>query len=421
MSKFINEDRNDYNTGLNDFFSYSVETLDGETTKSNIWNHIGEYFEACLNDIQQNRTNNEYLELMLKMEKAESVLRYDDPLDNPVYDITNDDEIIGKYINDYTMLHGSEDDIVNFVKQNGSNKNFIEEDIHRNYNLHFDERIDLSEFSQEFKQKLEQHQFKKNQNFTPDNIQEYLNDENFDNHLTDQNGNTLITAACQYANDDTVYNMIQRSDIDINQPDDFGNTPFIMACQHKPDCAIEILGQQDIDLNAQNNNGKTGFHVAVEHNPDLAIALMDCEGIDLNTPDKNGKTPFITACDETPSEGGTSDIAHEMLQRDDIDFNAQDNNGKTAFMYVTKPSNYPYMIGQGDLSNNSSLAYEMTRSEKIDMDITDNEGDTAFDWTTGNDQHIKKSIENQKLKESMALDKTEDQQTKPKKNKMKML
>jgi len=126
------------------------------------------------------------------------------------------------------------------------------------------------------------------------------------------------------------------SGINLNARIKHGHTALNLAClDGNAESVRQLLELPDIDVNIANANGTTPLHQVCQQ-PDrleLVRLLIGSNKADINAVTATGQTPLHEA-----SSKGSVDKVQELLKRCDIDVNAADNEGNTALHFA---------IGQG--------------------------------------------------------------------------
>jgi len=108
---------------------------------------------------------------------------------------------------------------------------------------------------------------------------------------------TPLHLACYNNNLEMIKYLIDR-EININAPDCYLNTAFIILCKNGYSNIIKELLEMkyDIYLNAQNALGKTGIHYACENQDIFTIKLLLKAKVNLGLTDNEGNNPLHIAC-----------------------------------------------------------------------------------------------------------------------------
>mmetsp|Transcript_89722 Transcript_89722/g.134474 ORF Transcript_89722/g.134474 Transcript_89722/m.134474 type:complete len:155 (-) Transcript_89722:73-537(-) len=75
-------------------------------------------------------------------------------------------------------------------------------------------------------------------------------------------GTTILQIACEEGQVEMVKWLIARDDIDINLPNEKGETAFHFACRGQPEVMQLLIASGNLDINAKDNHGITAFAYA---------------------------------------------------------------------------------------------------------------------------------------------------------------
>ena len=266
-------------------------------------------------------------------------------------------------------------------------------------------------------------------------IQEMINESkevNLDLNSTNLDGLTPFAFACSKGQVEVVKLLLEheKEGIDLNIPDINGRTPFSFACFNKQDqrehkrweenepiCSNEtmeivklLLENPDIDLNMPDNNGNTPFLFACRRKDTEIIELLlnhaTSKNIDVNRTNVHGQTPFHFVCnykkirvskveDETNWIDCSYDasIVLKLLFKNQtilkIDFNDKDNFGRT-------PLHYAFAFGRDEIVKCLLQDYQ---DLKIEFNAEDAIGQTPYHKAcfNGYERLVEIAIENQDL------------------------
>lgn len=107
------------------------------------------------------------------------------------------------------------------------------------------------------------------------------------------NGNTVLMEAINGEKSKVVEILLKEAKINVNQQNDFGNTPLIEAAQKRDrgrnrNIIFDMLLQAGVDLNIKNTQGRTALICAVKDGHiDIVKSLINTQGINLFIKDNN--------------------------------------------------------------------------------------------------------------------------------------
>ena len=184
----------------------------------------------------------------------------------------------------------------------------------------------------------------------------YINDKN-------EMGDTPLMVACHQKKAEIVKLLLKQDDLQINLQDDEGETAFNYACQHLSlECVKLLLQHPNIDI--KSNRERLPFHGLVLNLKPLESLqqeqrqrmkarwtemlefMCSLPNIDINDQDTKGRTVLHCACMPrpfNPGKIGDPELVKMILQQPDIDINAADENGETALRLAVKAQNFEIM------------------------------------------------------------------------------
>jgi ankyrin repeat protein len=114
-------------------------------------------------------------------------------------------------------------------------------------------------------------------------------------HEKDSEGDTAILKASRICNNADVITFLIESGANVNDKDQIGQTPLIVATQHGCKKLVEILIGAGADIHERNDFGQSAIITAAQENL-LEIAKFLIEsGANVNIPDAEGETPYTYA------------------------------------------------------------------------------------------------------------------------------
>jgi len=141
-----------------------------------------------------------------------------------------------------------------------------------------------------------------------------------------------------------------KEDININQTDEYGDTPLIYAVRHNMTEIIKYLLLLDADYFIKNKKGESVFSFEkgkdilypyfkeVLRNQNIKKTKLFLEhGININQKDKSGDTPliYVIKYNNLVNHHNTAEYI-QFLLKSGADINIKDKNGKTAFDIALK-------------------------------------------------------------------------------------
>ncbi|MFO8175848.1 MAG: ankyrin repeat domain-containing protein, partial [Longimicrobiales bacterium] len=105
--------------------------------------------------------------------------------------------------------------------------------------------------------------------------------------------------------------ILRRKSIELDTPDQQGNTPLALAVQNGQVAAVALLVEHGADANASLRSGSTLLHdAAMRNHPDIASLLID-HGADIEANESGSRmTPLAQA-----AFSGSTETAAVLLQR----------------------------------------------------------------------------------------------------------
>ncbi|MGC4104000.1 ankyrin repeat domain-containing protein [Ferruginibacter sp.] len=156
--------------------------------------------------------------------------------------------------------------------------------------------------------------------------------------------------------------------VDVNKPDNDGNTPFMVACTSNRDTAtIALLLANVKNINQVNKKGVAALAMAVNSNAPVVISYLISKGADVKIKDGNGDNlAYYLVQSYSPQRGGFEDFDAKMKVLTDagLDITAAQKNGNTL---------YHLAIAKSDLELLKRL-----ESLKIDINAKNKEGLTVL-------------------------------------------
>ncbi|KAF0719166.1 Aste57867_1234 [Aphanomyces stellatus] len=151
--------------------------------------------------------------------------------------------------------------------------------------------------------------------------------------LHETTGNqTALYIASELGQTELVEAMLTRADVDVNLPDEAGNTPLIAALSSSRLAVVEkLLAHPTLLVNAQFREDKaTALFVACENGLDKVVSLLLArEDIDVNATNSTGVSPLLAAM-----RFGHLAIVDLLLARADVDVNCRGTAKEETALHV---------------------------------------------------------------------------------------
>ncbi|XP_041519639.1 ankyrin repeat and death domain-containing protein 1B [Microtus oregoni] len=130
-----------------------------------------------------------------------------------------------------------------------------------------------------------------------------------DQRAKSQEGMNALHFAAQNNNLHIVDYLIQDLHLqDLNQPNERGRKPFLLAAERGHVEMIEKLIFLHLQTSEKDNEGNTALHLAAMHGHSPAVQVLLTQWPDVNETNENGETPFMLAV-----EGGHEECSRVLL------------------------------------------------------------------------------------------------------------
>ena len=186
-----------------------------------------------------------------------------------------------------------------------------------------------------------------------------------DINLRIYSGDNILIVACKYSRLNIVNFLLQRSDINVNVPNNAKETPlFIAAGRGDLDIVNALLRRSDVDINLTNNDDYTPLHIACENNHvNVVNALLSKDEIDVNAFCHGYylRTALYLACENNHLE-----VAKALLKRDGIDANKAEMEADTPLYYACKEGNLEIVRA---LLNAEGIDVNKTSHDSVHRDL----------------------------------------------------
>ncbi|XP_054209388.1 ankyrin repeat and death domain-containing protein 1B isoform X9 [Homo sapiens] len=125
---------------------------------------------------------------------------------------------------------------------------------------------------------------------------------------------------------------------DLNQPDEKGRKPFLLAAERGHVEMIEKLTFLNLHTSEKDKGGNTALHLAAKHGHSPAVQVLLAQWQDINEMNEKQQTPLHVAADR-----GNVELVETLLKAG-CDLKAVDKQGKTA-LAVASRSNHSLVVG----------------------------------------------------------------------------
>ena len=159
--------------------------------------------------------------------------------------------------------------------------------------------------------------------------------------------------------------------LDVNQFDEYYNTPLLKACSVNENTEIvDLLLRKGASVKAKNTKFATPLIIASQIPNNIeTVRLLLLANSDVNAKDINGETPLIKATKSNLLE------TVQLLIKNKADINLVDNNNNTALFYGIK--------------NNSMEVVKELLAKGATISINGDKGDTLAELAGENDEILK--------------------------------
>ena len=147
----------------------------------------------------------------------------------------------------------------------------------------------------------------------------------------DSAGNTPFYSACEFGQTEAARILLANRKVNPHQANHFGDIPFLIAAQNGSTGVVALLlAREDIDPNQATKSGATALLFAVEKGyTEMAELLLARNDVNPNLAHSNGATPLILA-----AYFGRVDAVKALLARQDVNLDHEGPGGKTALQFA---------------------------------------------------------------------------------------
>ncbi|MBL7880740.1 MAG: ankyrin repeat domain-containing protein [Chryseobacterium gambrini] len=121
--------------------------------------------------------------------------------------------------------------------------------------------------------------------------------------------------------------------VDLNQKDEFGDTPLYTACTSSNFEIVQILLKYPQNINEQCTGKCTSLYSAVQKRKTDIVKLLIEKGADVNIADKYGNTPLIESADMFKDD----DTIIKLLLENGADPYQKNNYGVSVYKLLEMP------------------------------------------------------------------------------------
>ena len=112
--------------------------------------------------------------------------------------------------------------------------------------------------------------------------------------ISEETNNPELHIAIRYESTKIV-NLLINEGVDINKPDNSGNTPLQSAIKNKLSEIAEILIEKGADINTPDNSGNTPLHLAIKYRLTNIAKILINRKVNINAINNNNYTPLDLA------------------------------------------------------------------------------------------------------------------------------
>lgn len=211
-------------------------------------------------------------------------------------------------------------------------------------------------------------------------LMKYISSDQINFKFNDDN--TLLSTACLNNDVETVKYLLEKEEIEVNEPNKSGSTPlFIVATNgNQPICRL-LLSNKNIDIE-KTTNQKTPLYQACRCGNTRIAELLVEKGATVNCLTKSGKTPLHAAC-----QYGYYKIVSILLNVPNIEVNLLTSTTGQTFKTFKSPLHYACMgkarnqakkSTRGDFSSQKACVEFLIHHPQIDINLQTSNNETAL-------------------------------------------
>ncbi|MEC3906164.1 ankyrin repeat domain-containing protein [Tamlana sp. 2201CG12-4] len=168
----------------------------------------------------------------------------------------------------------------------------------------------------------------------------YLEKIGLEPNITTDDGFTPLHALAYKNTDLEIFDYFLSKEVDVNQPDINGDTPFINAASGNSLERIEYLAHHVKNFNVQNKKGISPLMKAVESNNSKVVAFLLKKGANPLATDAQGNALVYYLLESYNSKDiNDFDEKFRLLQNNNVDFKGLQANGNTLWHLAVKQNN----------------------------------------------------------------------------------
>ena len=121
---------------------------------------------------------------------------------------------------------------------------------------------------------------------------------------------------------------------DVNEPDQYGDTPLHISVEREKIEAVKFLVNQKANINIQNAKETTALHLGIKEENLVIVDFLVAQGANVNQKDGNGNPPLHLAVRERNVA-----IVQKLLSTGHVDLNIKDKQERTALELAKERKN----------------------------------------------------------------------------------
>jgi ankyrin repeat protein len=188
--------------------------------------------------------------------------------------------------------------------------------------------------------------------------------------LTAIESSESLFKAVQMGNEDDVWSLLTRRDIELNKEDGLKKTPLSYAAANGSEEIVRMLiSQPEIHIDTRDMNQKTPLSWAVENGHEAVVKLLLGNGkVDVNAKDLDGRKLLSKA-----AENGYEAVVKLLIETGKVEVDPKDNNLRTPLWWAA-------------LKGHKAIVKLLLETGKVEVDSTDYDGMTPL-WSAAREGH----------------------------------